>query len=225
MSWVATAIVGTGLVSSYTSKKATDKAVDATQQATAVASDAEQQKLDYLKQINALPQEVRDQALRGLSDYYQVPGQAKDQQTLISEAMNSPVYASIMGTKDDALDSIARYSSATGGFRSGNAQVNLGRESQKISNQALLDSYDRAQADDRFESNRQLAGLSGLAGINTGAGEIASAISSVGNTKANGIAATGQTQQQGTQNMLNNLLGIAGLGVQAYGMKNPQVNI
>jgi hypothetical protein len=238
MSWVATAIVGTGIASSYVSSKSANKAADASKQASGVAADSaleaakiqamsEQEKLEYLKQINALPQELRDKALRQLGDYYQVPGQPKDQQALIDEALKSPLYASIMGTKDDALSGIARYASATGGLRSGNSQVAFGRESERISNKALLDSYDRAQADDRYNTERSLAGISGLAGINTGSADIANSIANIGKINAAGVATAGeataggmlgaaQARQQGTQNTTNNLLGIAGLGLKAY---------
>lgn len=254
--WVAGSVLAGSAISAYSSNKAGKKAAAASKDAAGTVADSsleaakiqaksEQDKLDYLKSVNALPQELRDKALKELGDYYKTPTneprQAKDQQTLITEAMNSPLYKSIMGTKDDALDSIARYGSATGGLRSGNSQVAFGRESQKISNQALLDSYNQAYdndrqliADDRYETNRQLAGISGLAGLDTGSADIANSIANVGsinangvanagNAKAGGILASGQAEQQSSQNMMNNILGIAGLGIQAYGLKQAKI--
>jgi hypothetical protein len=71
MSWVATAIVGTGLISAKVSKDAAKDASKASAQASGVQADAQQQSLDYMKEINALPQELREEALRKLQEMSQ----------------------------------------------------------------------------------------------------------------------------------------------------------
>lgn len=167
-----------------------------------------QKALDYLQQREQLPNEVGDNALRGLADYFKSPSQPKTQEQLISEAMSSPLYAQIMGTKKDALDSIAGYKSATGGLRSGGAQAAFGREAQKIDERALLESFNQSQNRDDYLRNENLTGLAGLAslaksnpaiaqifekmGINTG-----NAINDAGGAKAGAALGAANAQAGG----------------------------
>lgn len=206
-----------GAVGAKATRDSAKSAAAASQQAAGVQADAQQQALDYLKEINALPQELREQALQRLGDYFQTPGAPKDQQTLIGEAMNSPLYAAIMGTQKTGESAILRHQSATGGLRSGNTQGALAGFGQQLSEQALLESFTQAQANDRYERGVNLAGLSGLAGLQTGANEIANLTTGIGQTNAAGILGSAQARQQGNQNTVNNLLGLTGLGIQAWG--------
>lgn len=218
--------VGLGVAGAYganRANKSAKEAANASKQAAGMQADAQQQALDYLKEINALPQELREKALQGLGDYFQVPGAPKDQQTLISEAMGSPLYAAIMGTQKAGEGAILRHQSATGGLRSGSTQGALTDFGQQTANRALLESFNQAQSSDRYERGVNLAGLSGLAGLTTGAPEIANLTTGIGQTNAAGILGAAQARQQGSQNTMNNLLGIAGLGIQAYG--NGMINI
>jgi hypothetical protein len=214
---VGAAIAVGGAATAYTSRKNAKDASKASGEAADVQALSQEEALDYLKQINALPQELREKALQQLGDYYQVPGAPKDQTQLIAEAEASPLYAAIQGTREGAVDEMARYASATGSLRSGNAKAAFAREGQRVSNEALLESFNQAQENDRYERGLNLAGLSGLAGIDTGATEIATRTADIGTTRAAGILGGAQAKQQGSQNTLNALLGIAGLGIQAYG--------
>ncbi len=210
------------------STQAANTQSDASIKAAEIAAQSQREALDYYKQQMALPTQYRDQALSGLAGYYQTPGAPKTQQQLIDEARSSPLYASILGTTDAAVDQQNRYASATGGLRSGGNQAAFMRDTQRISQDALLQSYNQAQQNDRYNSSVNLAGLSGLAGINTGADSIASMMAGIGNTQAQGVYGAGtaqsqgqvaaaQARQQGTQNAFGNLMGIAGLGIGAYG--------
>jgi hypothetical protein len=281
---VGVAIGVGGAASAYSSRKNAKDAAKASGEAADVQAASQQEALDYLKQINALPQELREKALKQLSDFYRIPGQQsqdsikawfqanpnasdgeialamqdfgvspqqvaiatgkplaeveqrfraqggtgfyepRGQDQLIAEAKNSPLYAAIMGTREGAVDEMARYASATGGLRSGNAKAAFAREGQRVSNDALLQSFNQAQGQDRYNVARSdldrglhLAGVSGLAGLDTGATEIAGMTADIGTTNAAGILGGAQAKQQGSQNTLNTLLGIAGLGIQAYG--------
>jgi hypothetical protein len=207
---------------------------DASLKAAEIAAQSQKEALDYYKQQMELPTQYRDQALSGLSSYYKTPGAPKTQQQLIAEAQNSPLYASIMGTQQSAVDGLARYASATGGLRSGNANVAFSREAQNVSQDALLQSYNQAQENDRYNSSMNLAGLSGLAGIDTGAGNIAGMMAGIGNTQAQGVYGAGtaqsqgqvaaaQARQQGTQNNMNNILGLGGIFAQMYGNGGVQI--
>jgi hypothetical protein len=210
------------------STQAANTMADTSLQSAEIAAQSQREALEYLKQVNALPTQYRDQALAGLSSYYQTPGAPKTQQQLIDEAKNSPLYAAIQGTKQGAVDEMARYASATGGLRSGNAQVAFAREGQRVDQNALLQSYNQAQSDDRYNSAVNLSGLSGLAGIDNGSGQIASLMAGIGQTQAQGLygagqaqsqgmIAAGQARQQGTQNAFGNLLGMGGIAAQMYG--------
>lgn len=240
----------------FGSDKANDAQVAATQQAVAGQDDA----LAFLREQSAVPNQVRDEALRGLSDFYQVPGdpasfeelkaqglplydmltnvgRGKTQEQLIQEAMNSPLYSSIMGTTDDALSGIARYQSATGGLRSGGAKAAFGRESQRISQDALLRSFADARERDDVERNLRLnaaggafdwasgqdsseralhlGGLTGLAGLTGNEGAIASLLANRGMTQAQGTLGQAQTQASATNNIFQGLLGFGQLGANA----------
>jgi hypothetical protein len=302
MSWVATAIVGTGLISAKVSKDAAKDASKASAQASGVQADAQQQSLDYMKEINALPQELREEALRKLQemsqnyqghqygtdfqtgdiqnwlrqnpnasdaeiavamqrhgisptqmaaatgkplnqiqDRYQAQGGIfnrgpMSQDQLITQAQGSPLYAAIMGTQRAGEQSILRNQSATGGLRSGNSNGALTDYGQQTANRALLASYADAQATDRYNQefgqnqtnyNREQAGnefyrdqgiplsiLTGMAGLSGNENAIAGLTSDIGATRAGGILGGAQANQMGTQNSMNNLFSILGLGIQ-----------
>jgi hypothetical protein len=202
------AVIGGGLLgigSSYLSKRASDKAAGAAIQASETEAGAQREALDYLKEINELPQELREQALTRLGGLYGLEGGLGSQDELIQRAIDSPLYQQIMGGLDVGEEAILRNAGATGGLRSGNASYNLADYATRLQNEALLQSY-----------NQQLMGLQGLAGLSTNENQIAQLISGIGGTLGQGQIAAAQSKQVGTQNMLNNLMGLGGLGVSAY---------
>ena len=206
MTWGYVA-VGTGIaVSGYLSKKSSDKAVDASRGGAATQAGSEREALDYMKEREAIPQQFREGALKGLGGVYGLEGGTGSQQELIDKAISSPLYQGIMGGQEAGEESILRNASMTGGFRSGNTQSNLYDYNVQLQNKALLESY-----------NQQLQGLTGLAGLPSNSNQIAQQTSQIGQTLGQGQIAAGQAQQVGTQNMLNNTMGMANLGIQAYG--------
>lgn len=296
-----------GVAGAAASKSASKKAASASQSAAQTVSDSsleaaqiqaqsQQEALEYLKQREALPNEIRDESLQGLSDFYRIPGkrglgeiqawlqanpnatdaeialamdrygvsprqiaaatnrplaeieqryraqggtgfyEPRGQDQLIQDAMGSPLYAAIMGTQRAGEQTILRNASATGGLRSGNSNGALTDFGQQTANRALLESFYQAQGRDDYNVARSdrdrglhLAGLTGLAGLQGNDQAIANLTSNIGTTSANGVmnagnAAAGgilgsaQAMQQGTQNSINNVLGVAGLGLQAYGL-------
>ncbi len=229
--WVAGAIGGGALLSYFGSQDAADSASEASMNASQVQARSQREALDYLKQRNLIPDQIRDKSLQSLADYYKVPGEAatpKSQEELIAQAMKSPLYASIMGTQKAGENTILRNAAATGGLRSGNANGALTDFGQQTQNRALLSSYDAAQTRDNSEVARSdlqrqqmLAGLGGLAQLPNADASIAKLTSDIGTTNANGIVAAGQADQQGTQNGVNNLLGFGNLALKAYGLSKP----
>jgi len=182
-----------------------DDAADASREAAGTQAQYQREALDYLKEREALPQQLREGALEGLGGVYGLEGGTGNQQELIDRAISSPLYKSIMGGQEAGEDAILRNASMTGGFRSGNVQGNLYDYNTQLQNKALLDSY-----------NQQLQGLAGLAGLPSNANQIAGATAGIGQTLAQGQVAGAQAQQAGTQQGFGNLLGLGTLGTAAY---------
>lgn len=63
-------------------------------------------------------------AAAGIADYY-----SGNQQPIINQAMQSPMYSSLLSQGENA---IARNAQATGGFRTGSTQQNLAQNSQSV---------------------------------------------------------------------------------------------
>ena len=201
MSAVATAVIAVGAYSAYSANKSGKQAAGAA--TTAAAS--EQASLDYLKEREAIPQQFREEALQGLGGLYGLEGGTGNQQELIDRAIQSPLYKNIMGGKEAGEESILRSASATGGLRSGNTSANMYNYNTQLQNKALLESY-----------NQQLMGLQGMAGLPSNTNQIAQGISNVGQIQGQGQVAAGQAIQTGNQQSINNMMGVAGLGLEAY---------
>lgn len=193
--------------SAYRGKRSADKAAGAAIQASETEATAQREALDYLKEINKLPQEFREQALMQLGGLYGLEGGVGSQDELIQRAIDSPLYQEIMGGLDVGEEAILRNAAATGGLRSGNVNYNLADYGTRLQNQALLKSY-----------NQQLQGLHGLSGLSTNENQIAQLISGIGGTLASGQTASAQAKQAGTQNLLNAIPGLFDAGLSVTGM-------
>ena len=205
MSWVATAIVGSAVVGAGVSMYSGNQAADAAESASNTQASYEKEALDYLKEKEALPRQLSDSALKTVGGVYGVEGGEGNQQEIIDRALSSPLYGSIMGGKEAGEEAILRNASATGGLRSGNVQANLYDYNVQLQNKALLEAY-----------NQQMTGLQGLAGLPSMAPQIAQQTSAIGQTYAQGTTAAAQAQQQGIQGAVSNVMGVAGLGLEAY---------
>ena len=113
----------------------------------------------------------------------------------------------MIGGQQMSEEAIMRNAGMTGGLRSGNVQGNMYDYITQLQNQALLSSY-----------NEQLQGLQGMAGLPSNASGIAAGIAGIGRTQAQGITAGAQADATGNQQVMGNLMGIGGLGMQAYGL-------
>jgi len=175
-------------------------ASDAATEAASISADAQLQALNYLKEIEQIPQQFRSSALQQLGGLYGLEGGTGSQQQLIDQAQASPLYSAIMSGQQAGEQSILRNAGATGGLRSGNVQSALADYNTQLQNKALLESY-----------NQQLSGLQGLAGLSSNANQIANQISGIGSTLAAGTTASAQAQQASNQQGWGNLFGLAGL--------------
>ena len=198
MTGIATAIVGGGLL--YATYESGQSSADAATSAANASIAAQSEQLAYLKEINALPQQYKEEALTKLASIYGLSGDTSGQSDLIASAKASPIYSAIMGGLESGEQSILRNAAATGGLRSGNTQSALADYATTLSNNALSEAY-----------GQQLLGIKGLAGLSTDTSEIGDIIASIGETQAQGITSAAQAEAAGLQNTINTLLGIGSL--------------
>lgn len=193
-------------------------AAQSIREASEIEAGYKREALDYLKAREEIPQQFREGSLSRLGGLYGLEGGVGSQQQLIDQAMASPLYGAIMGGQEAGEEAILGSAAATGGLRSGDVQSALYDYNTQLQNQALLESY-----------NQQLQGLQGLAGLPSGASEIAGLTSGIGQTLGGGISGSGmatsqgqiaaaQAMQTGQQQQAGNLMGLGQLGLSAYGM-------
>jgi len=167
MTWGAVAGAAVGVVGGMmTSGDAGD--------AAQTAASADMAALDYIKEIEKLPLEMRDKAMEQMAGFYGLPGYEGGGEALIQRAQESPYFSAMQGAGEEA---ILRQAGATGGLRSGNVQSNLAKYNQQL----LSDAVDR-----------QLSGLSGFAGFQPDARAGAGYISSAGDAMSQGELAQAQ---------------------------------
>jgi hypothetical protein len=185
-------LLGGGILGDLTGANAADASISAAN----IAAASQREQLEYLKEINRLPQQYKEEALTKLAGLQTGEGQ----QAMIEQAEQSPYYKAIMGGRQAGEDAILRNAAATGRLRSGNTQAAFYDYNTQLKNKALAESY-----------GQQVSGLQGLAGIGTNESDIGQIMSDIGMTQAQGITAGAQAQQQGAQNIMNTLLGIGGM--------------
>jgi hypothetical protein len=183
-----------------------DEAAHAAMGAAGLQASYQKEALNYLKEVDALPRELREGSLKRLAGALGLEGGEGSQQELISRALRSPLYGAIMGGQEAGEEAILRSAAQTGGLRSGDAQHALYDYNVQLQNKALLESY-----------NQQVQGLQGLASLPSLAPTIASQTNAIGQTLAQGHIGAAQAKQAGSQTGFNNLLGLGQLGVAAYG--------
>jgi len=192
-----------------TDSDAGDRAAQASTQAAEIAAQGQREALDYIKEVERLPQQYRGEALTQLAGIFGLPGGQGSQQQFIDQAMQSPIYQQMMGNQARGEEVILRNASATGSLRSGNTSANLYDYSTRLANEALTTAY-----------GQQLQGISGLANVQTNPGQVAQAISAPSATTAQGMIAGAQAQQQQTQANMASLSGLYGAGMKAYAMSD-----
>ena len=173
-----------------------DDAADASIEAAEIQAASQREALDYLREQEAVPQQFREGALTTLGGLYGLPGG----QGSIAQLEASPIYQA-MADPSVGQEAIMRNRSL-GGLRGGGSIADVANYTQNLRNQALLQS---------------VGGLQSLAGTPSYAPQIAGLTSGIGQTQAQGLVAAEQARQQGQQQSAGNLMGLANLGLQAYG--------
>lgn len=207
-----------------TDSKAGERSADASIAAAEIAAEAQREALDYLKQQEALPTEIRDEALRNLQQQFLGGGdvfQRPDQAALVQQAQSSPIYNAIMGSQQAGEEAIMRNQAMTGGLRSGNTQSAMYDYNTQLQNQALLQGYNQALAEQQYGNQltgMELSGIQGLAQLPSNANQIAGLTSNIGQTTAQGQIAAAQAQAAGNAANAQNLMGLGNLGLGAYAL-------
>lgn len=169
--------------------------------AAEVQAQSQREALNYLKETERLPQAYREGALQGLGAEYGFDSEGNygnDGLSLIQRAEASPFYQTAIQRGEEG---VLRNASATGGLRSGTTNENLAAVNQN----ALMSAY-----------ANQLSGLQGMAQLPSNANNIASAMSGVGQTMAQGIIGGAQSSAAQSQSNFNNAMGAGALAMQGY---------
>jgi hypothetical protein len=186
-----------------------------------MVSEGQQAGHDYLTERDALDYQGSQGAKSNLMGLYGLEGGTGSQQTLIDQAQNSPLYNSIVGTREAGEDSIMRNAAATGGLRSGNVQRNMYDFNQRLDERALLESY-----------NQQVSGLEGISGWNTNESEIGQYLANIKGIEGQGIKSAaearglgtvgaGQAIQSGRGGAIDAVAGVAGAAAGNYAWSDP----
>ena len=223
-----------------TDSKAGRRAAASTQEASGQQVDALNKVLDLFNQRNQLFDPYRIGALEDLEA--QRAGGVQDitgatSQQLLSRAQRSPLYSALLGGREAGERSILRNAAATGGLRGGGSQAELSEFNTNLENQALLGAlgFEQQQEANRIglaERNlgRQLTQRTGinqaLLGLPDYTGGIASTLSNIGATQAQGTTAAAQARATGDAQNRNNLLGtITGIGGLLFSDRRLKSNI
>lgn len=192
MSGIATAVItgavltagGTYLASEASAKGAKTAAKGATS-AAEIQAQSQREQLEYLKEVNELPTQLRNEALTQLSGLSGM-GDESTQRAIIDRAKASPYYQEMMAGQEAGEEAVMRTASMTGGMRGGDVKAGLYDYASQLQNRALSDSY-----------SQEIQNLRGLAGLSTGQESIAQTMGNIGATQAAGVLGASQAQSQG----------------------------
>lgn len=156
--------------------------------------------LDYLMQINELPLEYRDMAMKQLMGFY--AGSPEQQAQFVSDVQQSPFYNQMI---ESGREAVASQGGAAGLSRSGNLARDLASSDQNVL-QSLV--------------NQKLGGLTGFAQTPVSGANVANAYQNIGQT----IGSSGMAQINAGQQQLGQLFGlgtsIAGLALSDSRLKD-----
>lgn len=198
MSWVAVAVTAGGVAGSIYSS---NRAADASKDASRVAAESQDQALAYQQSVEELPLAFRDAGMGALGAQYGLDidrrgNVTSDGSSIQERAMSSPLYTGALEAGESA---IGRSASATGRLRGGATPAMLGQNAQNAYMTSYLD---------------QLQGLGSFARTPLNTNAIAASMGGIGNTLAQGDIAAARAQQQGIQGATQAL----GSGLGLYGL-------
>lgn len=170
-------------------------AAEKAEEASELAAGYQREALDYLKEVERVPQQYRTAGTAALGAMYGL-GTPEQQAAAAQAFQDSPVarqYDDIGKARLEAQEQgIARSAAATGGLRSGATQRALAEVNAQAAEQREL-----------AKMNAQLRGLGQLSQLQTMPESIYTGTANIGNTLASGIMAGGQARQAGATNFTN----------------------
>jgi hypothetical protein len=184
-----TKVATLGLVDDVTGMEA---AQDAALKGAATQAAAEQRKLDYLIEREALPQQYRDASLNKVAGLYGLEGGDED---ALESLQRTPIYEAIMSGADIGEESVLANASQMGMTRSGDVAYDLTDFRSRLKNKALMES---------------LQGVKGLAMLPSNTNQIGDTMAGIGRTIGQGQVAAGQAEQDTTGMILSGLAQGAG---------------
>lgn len=184
-----TKVATLGLVDDVTGMEA---AQDAARGGAATQAAAEQRKLDYLMEREALPQQYRDASLNKIAGLYGLEG---GDEGALESLQRTPIYEAIMSGADIGEESVLARASQMGMTRSGDVAYDLQDFNSRLKNQALMQS---------------LKGVEGLANLPSNSNQIGDTMAGIGRTRGQGQVAAGQAEQDMTGMILSGLAQGAG---------------
>ena len=219
-----------------------NKAAKASGQAANIQAQSQREQLEYLKEVERLPQHFREQALTQLGSIYGIGAPAAN------DPPQPPLagfnYQPGSGMFGNLGEQIAAYQSqqqpatqpamqqpqGKGAFLQGLTDDPFYRMLQERGEEGVLrnasvtgglrsgnvqDSLYRANQDALFNVyNEQVSGLKGLAGLPSNANQIGNVMGSIGATQAGGILGAGRAKQAGYQGISDSVGNAVGLALQ-----------
>lgn len=164
-------------ITGRSSEKAAGRAAD-TQAA------AQREALDYLREVEEVPQQFREGALSRLGGLFGLPG---GERGAVSAIERNPIFQATIGQLPQQEEAILRNASATGALRTGGTEAMLAENQRQ----------NRLQA---FQNT--MSGLQGLAGLPSYAPQIASGIAGIGETLAQGRIGGAMARQEALGGLL-----------------------
>jgi hypothetical protein len=199
MAWVATAIVGSAVVTSYAGSKAASKAAGAQERSAEMGVEEQRRQFDEVRRLlqpyveAGTPALQAQQAMLGL-------GGAEAERAQIAAVERSPSFQALLRQGEESL---LQRASATGGLRGGNVQAALAQFRPQLLAQELENRYTRLGGMTTL-GQRSAAGV-GDVGLQTGQ-NISNLYGQMGAAQAGSALAQGQAISGFAQSIPNALI-------------------
>jgi hypothetical protein len=199
MSGIATAIVGSAVVTSYASSKAADKAAGAQERSAEMGVEEQRRQFDEVRRLLQPYVEAGTPALQAQQAILGLGGEEAER-AQIAAVERSPTFQALLRQGEESL---LQRASATGGLRGGNVQAALAQFRPQLLAQELENRYTRLGGMTTL-GQRSAAGV-GDVGLQTGA-NIADLYGQMGSAQAGSALAQGQAISGAAQSIPNALI-------------------
>lgn len=199
MSGIATAIVGSAIVTSYAGSKAADKAAGAQERSAEMGVEEQRRQFDEVRRLLQPYVEAGTPALQAQQAILGLEG-AEAERAQIAAVERSPTFQALLRQGEESL---LQRASATGGLRGGNVQAALAQFRPQLLAQELENRYTRLGGMTNL-GQRSAAGV-GDVGLQTGQ-NISNLYGQMGAAQAGSALAQGQAISGAAQSIPNALI-------------------